>query len=925
MLDPDLHILFSRYWGKADPANAGAGPGHHTVLGHSLDVAATAYVLVECNPILASQLAECSGIDADSVGMSFAAVCALHDIGKFDTRFQRKAPGVADLIRPESSREDLGSYDHGEQGYQLAMDEPDLSDILDRQLGPSASLLLRAVCGHHGSFPETGAEPDASRSSIKLISLRREDQQSRLAFAQCILGFFGMKGARFPWPGKLSGALMQRLGGLCAVADWVGSNTAFFPYQPAPTELASYWDDASARARVACKQSGLSRIASSGAGFTELFPDYAPRDVQVVTESLKLSEPALVIVEAEMGKGKTEAALSLAGRFLNQGLADGVTVALPTMATSNAMFGRVEEWAPRAFKPGDLQLSLAHGRARRVSKFQRLFEGPLGARDVDAPEASVVCARWFLSRKRILLAQVGVGTIDQALQAALSLRHQFVRMFALSRNVLIIDEVHAYDVYMEVLLEHLLSWLGGLRVPVILLSATLPSQRRAALAAAWSNGTVGAETDDFATASSRAYPLVSVTTASGTALVPGEEAKVQRTINVQYVETTDGPVHLAATAARLVQAAKGGARVAWIRNTVAEAQCAFIGVQEEAAAIGIDTTLFHARFRGGDRSIIEMSVLEKFGKSAPPGGRILIATQVVEQSLDLDFDELHTDLAPIDLIFQRTGRLHRHVRVRPTGFEEPRLFVHGPSESAAGELSFGNSRFVYDAATLWIAARAVRRKNELSLPNDIRPLVEESYHPESRSVLVALAGSKVSEAEAKLQGDIVRRRTNAKRCCIAQSTGHQGGGGSLNDSEDAVQAFTRDGESTTLLPFWWDGIGGRELFSGDSDPHWDLQVDGPGSWRLADSLIDQTLSVPKPDAADVSSEPIVPSSAWSSWKKRFSRFASEPGLGDELVPLPMRKVGDRFEGSLRSFGKCKTVVYSRTVGLLELREGEEES
>ena len=333
-------------------------------------------------------------------------------------------------------------------------------------------------------------------------------------------------------------------------------------------------------------------------------------------------------------------------------------MALPTMATSNAMFARVEAVAPRLFPAPDVQLALAHGRASRQPRFQLLVQRGLRARDLDTPEASVMCARWLLNKKRILLAQVGVGTIDQTLQAALVVRHQFVRMFGLSRNVVIIDEVHAYDAYMEVLLEHLLGWLGALRVPVVLLSATLPSERRAALARAWRGADTPADgddevehvpADDLETAKTRPYPLVSVTTRGGTTTHSNDATPTARTVLLERVlRPKDDAAHVDATAARLLAAARAGARVVWIRNTVGEAQDAFRAVACRAG--DVEHRIFHARFRGCDRSRIELEVLDRFGKSAPPGGRVLVATQVVEQSLDLDFDEMHTDLAPIDLL-----------------------------------------------------------------------------------------------------------------------------------------------------------------------------------------------------------------------------------------------------------------------------------
>ncbi len=926
--DDPAHALLASYWGKADPDVAAQGPDHHTVLGHSLDVAACAYTLVERNPTLGAQLAASSGIARDAVAVTYAAACALHDVGKIDTRFQRKAPPVADALRPHTASIPRGKYDHGVEGFRQIEDDEAASEVLHRLLGPSALPILRAVCGHHGALP-TRDEPDASRSSLP-GSIRRQDAEARRLFQERIVEFFMSRGATLPWPTEVDGPQVQRLAGLCAVSDWLGSNVDYFRYSPgAILDLESYWARARELAGEACAQAGLLRATSAPVDFGGLFPGYSPRDVQTLTEKVPVDEPALIIVEAEMGRGKTEAALSIAARFLARGIAEGLTLALPTMATSNAMFARVEEIVPRLYPARDVQLGLAHGRASRHTRFQILVERGLRARDLDNPEASVACARWLLNKKRILLAQIGVGTIDQALQAALVVRHQFVRMFGLSRNVVIVDEVHAYDAYMEVLLEHLLGWLGALGVPVILLSATLPSARRAALARAWrgpkasTDGADQSEPDDLEAARTRAYPLVTVTTHAGTTTSSTHETAPSRRILVELVPNAEDDANVAAVAARLLATAQAGARVVWIRNTVREAQRAFRAVA--ARAYMVEHALFHARFRGCDRRQIEESVLERFGRAAPHGGRVLIATQVVEQSLDLDFDELHTDLAPIDLLFQRAGRLHRHDRARPPGFESPRLIVHGPSDADIAALRFGPSRFVYDAGTLWIAARALRSRDALDLPADIRPLVEETYHPASRAALLRLGGEELVAEDLRREGELEAKRTKAKQCCIPPTTADPDGEATLDDDDDAVQAFTRDGMSATLLPFGWNEEGARVLDADRTSPVWPLDASRGDAWRLASDLLDQTLSLP----ARAEVEGVVASAdalAWEAWRKRFARFAEESGFGRRVVPLPMRRdagQADRYKGWLRMGGKRRRVLYTPILGLLMPSERDE--
>jgi CRISPR-associated endonuclease/helicase Cas3 len=917
--------LLASYWGKADPQMASKGPDHHTVLGHSLDVAACAFTLLKRNPVLEAQFAAQSGIPLQATALTFAAACALHDVGKIDTRFQRKAPEIADVLRPESRLVTLTKYDHGAEGFVQVEDDEAASARLLELFGESALLLLRAVCGHHGAFPAR-AEPNPNRSALPR-ALRREDEKARAVFVETIHEFFSTSGAVLPWVSSVDGAVVQRLGGLCAVADWLGSDVEHFPYTAgALVDLTDYWERACVRALSACTNAGLIRAGASHREFSDLFPGYTPRDVQLLTERVSSESPALTIVEAEMGKGKTEAALSVAARFLEAGLSDGITVALPTMATSNAMFDRVGTLVSRIFPGEHVQLALAHGRAARNSQMKALVERGLVARDLDAPEATASCARWLLKKKRILLAQVGVGTIDQALQAALVVRHQFVRMFGLSRNVIVIDEVHAYDAYMEVLLEHLLAWLGALNVPVILLSATLPSQRRLALARAWQG--LSAEPDpsvqidtaiDLESAISEPYPLVTVSTKTATSTLSGDSVNGRAIVLERCAPSEASSAHLATTAARLVRAARSGARVVWIRNTVGDAQRAYGAV----AALGgdVEHLLFHARFRGSDRSEIERQVLDRFGKSAPPGGRVLIATQVVEQSLDLDFDELHTDLAPIDLIFQRAGRLHRHPRSRPVGFEEPRLVVHTPSDEDVTRFQFGPSQFVYDVGTLWIANRAIIARSALRIPEDIRLLVEETYHPFSRASLLSSHES-LAGAERKRNHELEARRANARRCCIPSTGAEPDGQPFLDDDDEAVQAFTRDGVSTTLLPFLWSGTGARALDASSNGEAWNLDPASFDAWRLTGDLLDQTLSLPSQGLVEGAVEP-ADKQAWDAWIALFSRFAEQTGMGHRVIPLPMKGDSDGYKGWLFMRGKKKRVLYSKKLGLLMPRKKDE--
>ncbi|MEJ7654067.1 MAG: HD domain-containing protein [Chloroflexia bacterium] len=334
----------------------------------------------------------------------------------------------------------------------------------------------------------------------------------------------------------LDHANAMKLAGLVSVCDWIGSNEDFFPHAAgeAPTvpelDVESYWRQAREVARRALHELGWSawRPAPGSLTFADLFPGKEPRPLQ--TEAVELAEsldgPGLVVVEAPMGEGKTEAAFYLADRWSVDLEQRGVYFALPTQATSNQMYGRAAEFLGSRYPDEVVNLQLAHGQAALHSTERQSFQ-PGGLYDEaagsDGAPATVLAAEWFTHRKRALLAPFGVGTVDQALLAVLQTRHGFVRLFGLAGKTVVVDEVHAYDAYMTTLLSRLLEWLGALGSPVVLLSATLPQRRREDLLRAYARGAGWDAPNELQTAP---YPRLSWTTARSTgarAVAPREQ------------------------------------------------------------------------------------------------------------------------------------------------------------------------------------------------------------------------------------------------------------------------------------------------------------------------------------------------------------------------------------------------------------------
>ena len=432
--------------------------------------------------------------------------------------------------------------------------------------------------------------------------------------------------------------------------------------------------------------------------------------------------PTLYIVEDSTGAGKTETALMLAHRLIAAGRASGAYFALPTMATANALYARLAKAYLNFFVAGSRpSLVLAHA-ARDLDP--RFMDGLFY--DSDAPTgAEAECSAWIAdNRRRSFLAQIGVGTVDQALLAVLPSRFQSIRLAGLMQRVLIVDEAHAYDAYMGLEIEHLLRAHAQLGGSAVVLSATLPQVTRQRLVAAY-NGQIEQASND--------YP-------SATWVTPRAPA-VQTPIAPRQMNVRQVPVRLVQTVEEgdtlALNAARRGQAVLRIRNTVGDAIETYDRLSQEHDCI----ELFHARYAQIDRQQREGEVLARYGLKGGPEQRrgwLLVATQVVEQSLDLDFDLIVSDIAPVDLLIQRAGRLWRHARPdrAPSACQE--LVVVTPEPVAEPTARWLPSAFVrtagvyQDVTSLWLTARALAAAGTIDAPDGLRPLIEAVYGETAR-------------------------------------------------------------------------------------------------------------------------------------------------------------------------------------------------
>ncbi|KKZ10620.1 MAG: hypothetical protein TH68_10045 [Candidatus Synechococcus spongiarum 142] len=658
-----------------------------------------------------------------------AALVGFHDLGKATPGFQKKL-----------KRKSIPTYP---AFPAAAPDRHDASTIplLTTQLVQQgvfcndARLLASAVGAHHGHLISPCDWEKAGFSARHLNAAWHEVHKQ--LFIQLLEGVDANGIPNLPPKGAQRAVFLQWLMGLTTVSDWIGSSEAL-----CRQDRLEHWEDdpakwfaesqqlaAKALSDVGLAAAALTSVDSGGDAIRLALDGMEPRPLQQTMARIldQLGqEPSLVVIEAPMGEGKTEAGFGCGfGRR-------GMYMAMPTQATSNALMGRMGKFLKRAGGE-DVKLALAHSGSDPDTANLRLREVGLGTKD-----SGVTAGWWFRGSKRSLLCPQGIGTVDQALIGVLNARHGFVRLFGLAGRTVILDEVHAYDAYTGGLIERLVNWLQQLGCRVVLMSATLPYGRRDAILQAWAGKDVAV--------SSGPYPRISWAS-PGSIKSLSFPASRHQSLSVQGIDPD-------AVTTRAVAMANAGARVLLVVNKVARAQALY------RAITGVERTLFHARFPMNERTDIEKRVLELFGPcGTAQTGHVLVATQVAEQSLDIDMDVLITDPAPVDLVLQRVGRIHRHDRQRPVSFKEPLVVVAGlDQEVPAADLT----SFVYDR---WLVLRShawLKNHPLLDLPDDIDLAVQQVYGdwepPESEALGEALAEARPQhEREQKDMTDQARQ------------------------------------------------------------------------------------------------------------------------------------------------------------------------
>ena len=765
----DLMESYFSYWGKAGRDD----DEYHLLPYHCLDVAAVGQTLLTNNASLRQKFAAITGLDEITCTRWLVLFLAFHDIGKFSESFQNLRSDLLELLQTTKSRKNY-TVRHDSMGNVLLKTSLENEAFL---FPPESSFddwqdvvmsVVRPFTGHHGVPPQMKSVNGMPLQSHSFFA--KNDSDAAILFMQDVSGIIGRHDeATLPSPIDLVERMKKAswlMAGFAVLCDWIGSNSSWFPFCAEPMKLDEYWENrALPQAENAIRETGINGGTPKVElfSFSELFPQIArPSPLQKFVENCPIEKtPQLFILEDITGSGKTEAALLLAGRLMYAGCGNGLFVALPTMATSNAMYDRMTKVYQRLFaNESSPSLILAHGARHLSEKFMTSVTSAV-TETTDEETATSQCTSWLAdNRKKALLANVGVGTLDQALLAVLPARFQSLRLFGLAQNILIVDEVHAYDPYMNKLLQNLLAFHAALGGSTILLSATLPTHIRRNFIASFARGCDDQQSPKL---QSSAYPLATgYSKESGVQETP-VEAIAQRRCNVA-IRTINSDVEVIE---QIVEAVNNGMCVCWIRNTVHDALAGYTSLKDKLTDGSLK--LFHARFAMGDRLDIEGTVTATFGKTSSAKeryGKVLIATQVVEQSLDLDFDLLISDLAPMDLLIQRAGRLHRHQRDEQGNplsegtdrRKSPTMIIHGPlpDDNVEGnwyKAAFPKAAFVYPShGCLWLTARLLIEKKTLKMPDDARELIEAAYSEEADRIPESLQ-SRDQQAESQWQAD----------------------------------------------------------------------------------------------------------------------------------------------------------------------------
>lgn len=925
-------------------------------------------------------------------------IVGAHDIGKCSPMFLTQNTELYErvlkhsLTRCERVEEMRGASPHswiGEIAFEKWLEarwNPGKAE--KRYVSATAKQLGSIIGAHHGRPVSLRRHDDMADPNLPLaVNGDKTWRQTRRELLDWWMNWTDGQEAIDQCQGLIFPTSWQSLvAGITVMADWIASNQDLFPLVD--------WDDLYPerllsperhRQRTENAWSKLHLPPSWQPEILSQDPDQLlqtlfslgsdaharPAQVAAVEAAEKMAVPGMMIIEEVMGAGKTEAALMAATILAKRAGTSGVLVALPTKATTDAMFTRVVEWAETAAKSG-FSLKLQHGNAALNSAYKKIQYGRIASAGnavspgqgssmgIDEESAHsrqpAVVHRWF-NKKAALLASVVVCTVDHLLFSALQIKHVSLRHLGISDKVVIIDEVHSYDVYTSEFLKRTVQWLGAFGVPVVALSATLTRRAREELFAAYKKGQElkravkeknkgSALFDGSVFAAMRKSQPAGARTVSAPAPVPESDADSasQKTIYpaLSYSDAQDvkvRPLSVLATKeievehweddtgllTDLEKRLENGGCALVVRNTVANAQRTYETLR---GVFGEDVRLVHSRFTQQDRQDNDEWLVRTFGKpgkSRRPKRAIVVGTQVVEQSLDIDFDVLYSDLAPIDLVFQRMGRVHRHEREgRPPAVRQPRCILMGiPSKDNSKPQVDRGSTYVYDEDVLLRTAAYVLDKEPAGdaweIPTDIGTAVAAVYEetvetPDCwQETLVRTKKNKEKKAHSKTEGAAMGLLAPPANSATASLIDWLGGDNPDGDPDEMGIVGVRDGDSgveVLLVEQQGEGIAAIPTDRHPKSREIDLQELPSGALR--ERLVRSLVSIP---STQLWVKGRGPEEVIDEFIHELAKETRDLGVNWEKDFMLRGQLVVPLQGGQYRTGFGKTISYRRDVGL----------
>lgn len=873
-------------------------------------------------------------------GIEFSGwLAGVHDIGKCTPMFQgqlRQRPGMerhihrlvdAGFLLRDTTKHDWYPHSTGSEIIIQRWMKEHMDNAPRRHVTH-----LAAIAGAHHGLPSSMDSDRACNAEFQhmdavWVTVQDELMENLITYTSSQNVLSRVLEHRISRPDQMI------LTGLVIMADWLASNQQHFPL--------SISDAVSSRRRAEDALESLSLTMpiqwphlpqDANEAFVHRFdwPEgraARPAQTETLRAARELNGPGLICLEAPMGSGKTEAALAAAEVMAKQTGRAGIIFAAPTMATSDALLSRVKDWAESVVNTEDSQVTslfLGHSKQALNEEMQNLRRASYGIQHIDEDDpttaGTVVAHQWLSGRKLGMLANIVVGTVDQVLFLALQAKHAMLRHLGLSGKVVVVDEVHAYDAYMNAYLERALEWLGAYDVPIILLSATLPHSIKARLVAAYARGLQQSNISaEDITSSGTNYPVITAA---------GKE-------DVKTITTQAPPTHYRATVELLADELESlanimhnvrdhGGSLLVLCNTVGRAQEAYALAQE---VVGDDSRLLHSRFIAVDRVHLERELVAELG---PPGAdrhvrpqrRIIVATQVVEQSLDLDFDVLVTDIAPMDLLLQRLGRVHRHQRpdsARPLWAQQPKMWVRGIEDPGSDHHppEFGYvQELIYTRAILlktWALLQERIDTQGIEIPQDIPKLVQATY---GDAPIVPAAWSDAMEyAQMQLEAQQSDARNKAKTFMFpAPRAARSMRGLWMDQTRDIAQNEVSEAQGLAQVR--------------DTDPTLEVLVTQkvPGGYRIL-PWIAPSETILTPESVPDEQQAFI----LASCSLRLPHSFSYPNIFDQALDeleehtdagwhhshFLKGQLQLMFDENLRTVLAGKTLRYDRTLGLIE--------